>query len=60
MSSIAAVLDEVPRETAAEVESVFDRLWPLLRSITGEGAKRGLHGICVRERVTAATPSHAA
>jgi len=34
-------LAECPlRETADEVAAYFDRLWPLLRSITGEGVRR--------------------
>jgi len=28
------------RETVEEIEQLFDRLWPLPRSITGEGARR--------------------
>lgn len=33
-------LSECARETVAEVAGYFDRLWPLLRSLTGEGARR--------------------
>ncbi|HUY35264.1 MAG TPA: DUF4910 domain-containing protein [Pirellulales bacterium] len=29
-----------PRETPGEVAGYFDRLWPLLRSLTGEGVRR--------------------
>lgn len=32
--------DSPVRETPAEVAAYFDRLWPLLRSITGEGVRR--------------------
>jgi len=28
------------KETPAEIEAVFDRLWPILRSITGAGVRR--------------------
>jgi len=34
------VLDNVKRETPEDIASYFDRLWPLLRSITGEGVRR--------------------
>jgi aminopeptidase-like protein len=30
------------RESIAELEQIFDRLWPLLRSITGEGLRTSL------------------
>jgi aminopeptidase-like protein len=30
----------LPRETPGELEGYFDRLWPLMRSLTGEGVRR--------------------
>jgi len=30
----------VPRESAVDLERLFDRLWPLNRSLTGEGVRR--------------------
>ena len=32
--------DSVVRESPKDVEAYFDRLWPLLRSITGDGVRR--------------------
>lgn len=34
------VLDEVPRESPDEIAQYFDRLWPLMRSITGDGVRK--------------------
>ena len=40
-TSVNSQLADAPaRETPEEVAAIFDRLWPLLRSLTGEGVRR--------------------
>lgn len=42
MTAFAPIADQT--ETTAQIEALFDRLWPLLRSLTGEGV-RATHDI---------------